>query len=52
MFELATNQLQFFIFFKHAQIPNKFVVGYGLDFDQAYRTIPFVAVLDSAAYKH
>jgi hypoxanthine phosphoribosyltransferase len=32
-------------------IPNKFVVGYGLDFQQAYRTLPFIAVLSPAAYK-
>jgi len=33
-------------------IENKFVVGFGLDFDQAYRNIPFVAVLDEKAYKN
>ena len=27
------------------EIPNKFVIGYGLDFDQRYRNLPFVAVL-------
>ncbi len=32
-------------------IPNKFVVGFGLDFNQKYRDIPFVAVLAPAAYK-
>mmetsp|Transcript_10121 Transcript_10121/g.24031 ORF Transcript_10121/g.24031 Transcript_10121/m.24031 type:complete len:233 (+) Transcript_10121:86-784(+) len=33
-------------------IPNKFVVGFGLDFNQKYRDIPFVAVLAPAAYKN
>mmetsp|Transcript_16408 Transcript_16408/g.32845 ORF Transcript_16408/g.32845 Transcript_16408/m.32845 type:complete len:226 (+) Transcript_16408:66-743(+) len=33
------------------EIPNKFVVGFGLDFNQKYRDIPFVAVLAPAAYK-
>ncbi len=28
------------------EIPDKFVVGYGLDFDQKYRNLPFVGVLD------
>ena len=28
-------------------IPDKFVVGYGLDFDDDYRHLPYVAVLDS-----
>ena len=27
-------------------IPNAFVVGYGLDFDDEYRHLPHVAVLD------
>jgi hypoxanthine phosphoribosyltransferase len=28
------------------EIPNRFVVGYGLDFDEKYRNLPYVAVLD------
>jgi hypoxanthine phosphoribosyltransferase len=27
------------------EIPNKFVVGYGLDFDERYRNLPYVGVL-------
>ncbi len=27
-------------------IPNEFVVGYGLDYNQLYRNLPFLAVLD------
>lgn len=27
-------------------IPNKFVVGYGLDYRQSYRNLPYLAVLD------
>jgi hypoxanthine phosphoribosyltransferase len=27
-------------------IPNEFVVGYGLDYNDAYRNLPYVAVLD------
>lgn len=27
-------------------IPNKFVVGYGLDYQQMYRNLPYLAVLD------
>lgn len=31
-------------------IPNEFVVGYGLDYADKYRTLPFVAVLNPAVY--
>jgi len=27
------------------QIPDKFVVGYGLDFAERYRNLPYIAVL-------
>ena len=30
------------------EIPNEFVVGYGLDYRDAYRNLPFVAALDPA----
>jgi hypoxanthine phosphoribosyltransferase len=32
-------------------IPNKFVFGYGLDLDEYYRNLPFVAVVDLKKYK-
>ena len=28
------------------EIPNRFVIGYGLDYDERYRNLPYVAVLD------
>jgi hypoxanthine phosphoribosyltransferase len=31
-------------------IPNKFVFGYGLDLDEYYRNLPFVAVVDLKKY--
>ncbi len=31
-------------------VPNEFVVGYGLDYDEMYRALPFVGVLKSSVY--
>ncbi len=31
-------------------IPDEFVVGYGLDYDEKYRALPFVGVLDPSVY--
>lgn len=31
-------------------IPNEFVVGYGLDYDEKYRNLPYVGVLKSEVY--
>lgn len=33
------------------EIPNQFVVGFGLDFDQKYRNLPYVGVLKEECYK-
>lgn len=31
-------------------IPDEFVVGYGLDYDERYRNLPYVGVLDPSVY--
>lgn len=32
------------------QVPDEFVVGYGLDYDEKYRNLPFVGILDPSVY--
>ena len=32
-------------------IKNEFVVGFGLDYDQLYRNLPFVGILKEEIYK-
>ena len=32
------------------KVPDEFVVGYGLDFDEKYRNLPFVGILKPEAY--
>jgi hypoxanthine phosphoribosyltransferase len=39
------------IHYRGFNIPNKFVFGYGLDLDEYYRNLPFVAVVDLEKYK-
>jgi hypoxanthine phosphoribosyltransferase len=31
------------------EVPDEFVVGYGLDYQEGYRNLPFIALMESAA---
>ena len=33
------------------EVPDEFVVGYGLDFDERYRNLPYVGVLKPSVYE-
>jgi hypoxanthine phosphoribosyltransferase len=33
------------------KVPNEFVVGYGLDYNEKYRNLPYIGVLKPAAYQ-
>ena len=39
------------IHYRGFSIPNKFVFGYGLDLDDYYRNLPFIAVVDLKKYQ-
>ncbi len=32
-------------------VPNEFIVGYGLDYDEYYRNLPYIGVLKESVYK-
>ncbi len=34
------------------EIPNEFVVGYGLDYDQKYRNLPYIGILKKGVYEN
>ena len=37
--------------YKGFQIPNRFVVGYGLDYAQRYRNLPYIGILKPSIYE-
>jgi len=41
----AARRVEVPIHYKGFEIPNKFVVGYGLDYDQKYRNLPYIGIL-------
>ena len=34
------------------EIPDKFVIGYGMDFDEEYRQLPYIGILKPSIYAH
>ena len=34
------------------KVPNEFVVGFGLDFNQKYRNLPFIGIIKSSVYEN
>ena len=47
----ARRQVEVPIAYRGFTIADEFVVGYGLDYAQAYRNLPYVGVLKAAVYK-
>ena len=46
----SRRQVDFDPDYRGVEIPDKFVVGYGLDYDEKYRNLPFVGVLKPEVY--
>jgi hypoxanthine phosphoribosyltransferase len=46
----ANRKVQINVDYIGFTIPNKFVVGYGLDFGELYRNLPYIGVLKPEAY--
>ena len=44
------REVEVFPTYVGARIPDAFIVGYGLDYDEKYRNLPFVGILKPAAY--
>lgn len=47
----ARHQVDVDVRYKGFEIPDKFVVGFGLDYDERYRNLDCVAVLDPKVYQ-
>lgn len=47
----SRRQVDFEADYTGAQIPDEFVVGYGLDYAEQYRTLPFVGILKREVYE-
>ncbi|MFL6019138.1 MAG: hypoxanthine phosphoribosyltransferase [Gaiellaceae bacterium] len=45
----ARREIDVRVLYTGFEIPNEFVIGYGLDFGERYRNLPYVAVLDPDA---
>ena len=48
--KIGRRQVQVNLDYVGFQIPNEFVVGYGLDYAENYRNLPFVGVLKRELY--
>ena len=48
----ARRQVDFEADFVGMEIPDAFVVGYGLDYDEKYRNLPYVGILKPTVYEN
>jgi len=50
--KIAAQRVALDIKYRGFEIPPEFVVGYGLDYNERYRNLPYVALLKPEAYTH
>lgn len=48
----SRRQVEFVPDYIGVEIPDEFVVGFGLDFDEKYRNLPYVGILKKEAYSN
>jgi len=48
----SRRKVEFTPDYRGKKIPDEFVVGYGLDYDEKYRALPFVGVLSPSVYEN
>ncbi len=46
----SRREVEFVPDYVGAEVPDEFVVGYGLDYDEKYRTLPYVGILRPEVY--
>ena len=46
----ARHKVDIHIDYKGMEVPNEFIVGYGLDYDDYYRNLPYIGVLKPEVY--
>ena len=45
------REVQLFADYIGTKVPNEFIVGYGLDYNEHYRNLPYIGVLKESIYK-
>jgi hypoxanthine phosphoribosyltransferase len=48
----SRREVDVFVDYTGFEIPDEFVVGYGLDFAEDYRNLPYIAVLKPTVFEH
>ena len=47
----SRREVDFIPDFVGLEVPDEFVVGYGLDYDEKYRNLPYIGVLRPEVYR-